>query len=101
MTDMIELNNVGVTYPNGHTALQNVSGHLHSGKICGLVGVNGAGKSTLFKAIMGFVKPTTGAVKIMGQDVRAALKSAGFEIKREHLTAANFYFSQLFEAVRV
>ena len=74
MTNMIELNNVGVTYPNGHTALQNVSGHLHSGKICGLVGVNGAGKSTLFKAIMGFVKPTTGAVKIMGQDVRAALK---------------------------
>ena len=32
--------------------------------------------------------------------MRAALKSAGFEIKREHLTAANFYFSQLFEAVR-
>lgn len=74
MKDIIHLNNVGVTYPNGHTALQNVNGSLHSGMICGLVGVNGAGKSTLFKAIMGFVKPTTGAVKIMGQDVRAALK---------------------------
>ena len=74
MSNIIELENVGVTYPNGHTALQSVNGSLHSGTICGLVGVNGAGKSTLFKAIMGFVKPTTGAVKIMGQDVRAALK---------------------------
>ncbi|MAE50748.1 MAG: iron ABC transporter permease [Micavibrio sp.] len=74
MNDIIELTDVSVTYPNGHAALQNVNGRLHSGKICGLVGVNGAGKSTLFKAIMGFVKPTKGSVKIMGQDVRAALK---------------------------
>ena len=74
MSNIIELNDISVTYPNGHTALENVSTNLHSGTICGLVGVNGAGKSTLFKAIMGFIKPTTGTVKIMGQDVRAALK---------------------------
>lgn len=74
MSDVIELKDISVTYPNGHTALQNVSGNLHSGTICGLVGVNGAGKSTLFKAIMGFIKPTNGSVKIMGLGVRAALK---------------------------
>ena len=74
MNDMIDLTDVSVTYPNGHAALHNVNGRLHSGKICGLVGVNGAGKSTLFKAIMGFVKPTKGSVKIMGRDVHAALK---------------------------
>ena len=72
--EMIALQNVGVTYPNGHVALQNISGSMQSGKICGLVGANGAGKSTLFKAIMGFVTPTTGTVRIMGQDVRKALK---------------------------
>ena len=74
MSNIIELNNVGVTYPNGHTALQSINGNLHSGTICGLVGVNGAGKSTLFKTIMGFINPTTGTVKIMGHDVRSALK---------------------------
>ena len=72
--EMIDLQNVGVTYPNGHIALQNISGSMQGGKICGLVGANGAGKSTLFKAIMGFVTPTTGSVRIMGQDVRKALK---------------------------
>jgi manganese/iron transport system ATP-binding protein len=74
MSDIIELENLGVTYPNGHVALEGVSGKLHAGTICGLVGVNGAGKSTLFKAIMGFVRPTTGRVTIAGQTVRQALK---------------------------
>lgn len=74
MSDIIKLENVSVTYPNGHKALQGVNVRLHSGKICGLVGVNGAGKSTLFKTIMGFVKPTKGCVTIMGQDVRTVLK---------------------------
>ena len=74
MRNIIELQNLSVTYPNGHSALQNITANLHAGTICGLVGINGAGKSTLFKSIMGFVKPTTGRVAIAGQDVRAALK---------------------------
>lgn len=75
MSNVIELSNVGVTYPNGHTALENVSVQLNAGTICGLVGVNGAGKSTLFKTIMGFIAPTTGDVKIQEQPVRQALKN--------------------------
>ena len=71
---IIELDNVGVTYPNGHVALAGVTGDLCTGTICGLVGVNGAGKSTLFKAIMGFVKPDVGTVSIAGLSVRRALK---------------------------
>lgn len=73
MSDIITLENVGLTYPNGHTALKEISAAFHSGTICGLVGVNGAGKSTLFKTIMGFVKPSTGSVSIKGQPVKAAL----------------------------
>lgn len=74
MIDIIEMHNVGVTYPNGHTALENVSGALHAGTVCGLVGVNGAGKSTLFKAMMGFVRPTVGQVRIAGKTIKQALK---------------------------
>ena len=75
MNEIIQLNNVSVTYQNGHTALKNVSAALHSGTICGLVGINGAGKSSLFKTIMGFIKPSKGLVQIMGKSVMAALKN--------------------------
>ncbi|MGD1951771.1 MAG: magnesium protoporphyrin IX methyltransferase [Leptolyngbyaceae cyanobacterium] len=34
-------------------------------------------------------------------DIRAALKANGWEIKRREFTATQFYFSRLFEAVRV
>jgi manganese/iron transport system ATP-binding protein len=71
---VIEIQNLGVTYPNGHTALEQVNFKTGTGRICGLVGANGAGKSTLFKSIMGFVAPTTGTIRIEGGDVRSALK---------------------------
>lgn len=74
MSDFIKMHNVGVTYPNGHVALEGVSGVLHAGTICGLVGVNGAGKSTLFKAMMGFIRPTTGHITIIGKTIKQALK---------------------------
>lgn len=73
-TSLITVKNLGVTYPNGYRALDNISFSLRNGIVCGLVGVNGSGKSTLFKAIMGFVTPTEGSVSIDGMSVRDALR---------------------------
>ena len=61
----IRLQNVSVSYHNGHAAIEDISFDLNGGTICGLVGVYGAGKSTLFKSIMGFIKPRTGKNSIM------------------------------------
>jgi manganese transport system ATP-binding protein len=69
----IEVDNVTVTY-NGKVALHGANLLLVSGSISGLVGMNGSGKSTLFKAIMGFVKPTTGQVLINGMPIRLVQK---------------------------
>ncbi len=66
--------NLTVVYANGHTALFDVSFALGPGTICGLAGPNGSGKSTLFKAIMGFVRPARGEVRICGLAVQEALK---------------------------
>ena len=70
----IELSEISVTYPNGKSALDDVSLTLRQGTIYGLIGANGAGKSTLFKSIMGLVRPTTGQVTIAGRSVRDALR---------------------------
>ncbi|CNE98721.1 iron/manganese ABC transporter ATP-binding protein YfeB [Yersinia nurmii] len=68
------VDDVSVTYNNGHTAIHNASFTLDGGTICALVGVNGSGKSTLFKSIMGLVKPTEGSVQLSGKPVIHALK---------------------------
>lgn len=70
----IDIENVTVAY-NGKVALHSASLQLEAGTICGLVGMNGAGKSTLFKAIMGFVKPTSGRILINGLPMRQVQKN--------------------------
>ncbi|GIC75704.1 manganese/iron ABC transporter ATP-binding protein [Moritella sp. F3] len=71
----LAVNDISVTYRNGHTALVNASFSLPQGSITALVGINGSGKSTLFKAIMGFVTLAKGSVDILGLPVNKALKS--------------------------
>jgi manganese/iron transport system ATP-binding protein len=70
----LSVRDLTVTYPNGTTALRDASFELGPGTICGLVGVNGSGKSTLFKAIMGFVKPQRGDVRVAGMAAPQALQ---------------------------
>jgi manganese/iron transport system ATP-binding protein len=71
----LTVDDLSVVYGNGHAALQGATFSLHGGTICALVGINGSGKSTLFKSIMGFVRPTSGAVKINSADIKSALKN--------------------------
>jgi len=72
----LSVQGVTVTYPNGTTALTDATFELGPGTICGLVGINGSGKSTLFKAIMGFVAPRRGEVRICGLPAREAMRLA-------------------------
>ncbi|MCC4264487.1 manganese/iron ABC transporter ATP-binding protein [Oceanimonas baumannii] len=65
---------ITVTYRNGHTALHDASFHLPLGTVAALVGVNGSGKSTLFKAIMGFVRPAAGDIRLLSLPVTRALR---------------------------
>jgi len=74
LSDGIRARDVTVVYKNGHTALHDASFAIPTGTITALVGVNGAGKSTLFKALMGFVPASTGAIRILDMPVAQALR---------------------------
>ena len=51
------------------TILDNITFTIESGTVSGLLGVNGAGKSTLMNMLAGLLQPTSGIIKVNGQEV--------------------------------
>jgi len=64
---VVTLEDVSVAY-GGSPALRNVTTSFDGGAV-GLLGPNGAGKSTLLKALLGFLAPERGRMRVMGLDV--------------------------------
>jgi len=67
--NIIEISNVSFFYGTD-AVLKNISLHVHRGDYLGLIGPNGAGKTTLLKIMLGLLKPTSGSVKLFGQELK-------------------------------
>ncbi|MBF6239055.1 ABC transporter ATP-binding protein [Nocardia otitidiscaviarum] len=68
----IVFDRVGVTYGRGRkstVALADFTLRVAAGETVALLGPSGSGKSTALKALAGFVRPTSGAVRLSGRDV--------------------------------
>lgn len=66
----IEMRNVNFDYPNGTSALHNVSMRIEPNQITALVGLSGAGKSTVINVLDKFYYPSSGAIFLDGVDLR-------------------------------
>jgi len=64
---VIECIELTKTYSRRVTALNNLTLNINEGTSFGLLGENGAGKSTLVRIIMGFIYPTSGTIRVMGE----------------------------------
>jgi phosphonate transport system ATP-binding protein len=71
---IVRLDNVGVTYPGGVTALRATSIAFRTSEFVVLLGRSGAGKSTLLRTLNHLVPPTTG--HIVSREIRRAGSAA-------------------------
>ena len=63
--DIIRIENLTKDYGEGR-GIFNVNINIDEGEMIGFVGTNGSGKTTTIRNIMGFLKPTSGAVYVNG-----------------------------------
>lgn len=68
MTDAIVAERLSKRYRRT-TALREVTLRVHSGEIYGLVGLNGAGKTTFLRVLTGLARPTSGTVRVLGEEL--------------------------------
>ncbi len=67
--NVIEVENLVVVYRSGRRskrAVDGISFRVGRGECVGFIGPNGAGKSSTIKAIMGFMFPASGSVRVFG-----------------------------------
>ena len=69
---VIEIKNLSLSYKSENTtyeALRNINLTINRGEFICIVGSSGCGKSTLLSVLEGLNLPTSGSVKINGQEV--------------------------------
>lgn len=67
---MTVLKTEGLTkYYGRFRGIENISLTLEKGEKVGFIGQNGAGKSTFIRTVLGFLKPNSGKVEILGKDL--------------------------------
>ena len=66
---MISLQDVTKQYPDGTVAVHDLTLTVDEGVICALVGPSGCGKTTTMRMINRLIEPSSGSIRIAGDDV--------------------------------
>jgi len=94
---------IGVSKHYGSTvALGNVDLTINPGELVALLGANGAGKTTAVRLLLGLLAPTSGTVRVFGEDPRANRTRTGAMLQvgrvpdtlrvREHIDLFRSYY---------
>ncbi len=65
---MLEISDLKVSY-GAIQALRGINLSLNEGEIVALIGGNGAGKSTTLQTISGLLKPVSGSIRFLGEEI--------------------------------
>ncbi|GGC75727.1 ABC transporter ATP-binding protein [Enterococcus wangshanyuanii] len=88
MKKILEVNHLSKSYGyrnNKVQVLNNISFSVEQGEFVGIMGPSGAGKSTLLNAISTIALPTTGTVRIDGQDILKMRNNQVSDFRRKEL----------------
>jgi phospholipid/cholesterol/gamma-HCH transport system ATP-binding protein len=94
----IEFDNVSIAFDE-HVVLDRISFHLPHGETKAIFGVAGSGKSTLLKLAMGLMRPDSGRIFVLGEEVSSMSEQELFDLRRR--VGIVFQESALFDSLKV
>lgn len=65
---MLKVDDIHVYYGQIH-AIKGISFEVHEGEVVSLIGANGAGKSTVLKTVSGLLRPKSGTITFLDNDI--------------------------------
>ena len=71
MSLCVSVQDLTKAYP-AHTAVDHLTMSVPEGSVFGFLGPNGAGKTTTVRMVLGFARPTSGSVTVLGSDMGSA-----------------------------
>lgn len=84
---------------NGRKVLNGITFKVHRGETMIIMGGSGCGKSTLLRHLIGSIKPTSGSVKLFGEEVTTMSEPELDRIRRRF--GMNFQFGALLQSLTV
>ena len=97
-TVTLEFQSVSIAFED-RQVLDNISFQLMHGETKSIFGVAGSGKSTLLKLALGLLKPDSGRIFVLGEEVTSMTEDQLFELRRR--VGIVFQESALFDSLTV
>lgn len=91
---MLKVENLNVHYGAIH-ALKDVSFYVNEGEIVSLIGANGAGKTTILHTVSGLLKPTSGNISFISNNLKTILPHNILKLGMAHVPEGRRIFSKL------
>ena len=82
MSFVVEVSNLGAHYGT-RSILHDVNFNVERGEIHVIMGSSGSGKSTLLRHMLGLRHPSSGTVRVLGQDLSILDKQALYALRRQ------------------
>ena len=111
MASLIEVTELKKHFPIRKGVLQRTVGNVHAvdgvsfaieeGETLGLVGESGCGKTTVGRTVLRLVEPTSGSIKVRGQEIGGLTKTEMRPLRRQMQIVFQDPFSSLNPRIRV
>jgi phospholipid/cholesterol/gamma-HCH transport system ATP-binding protein len=95
----VVLRDLKKTFDGKDYVLNGINLEIPEGKITSVIGFSGTGKSVMLKHILGLIKPTSGMVEVLGQDIwQMSMEEL---IKMRTRLGVSFQYAALFDDMNV